>query len=229
MNAGMEFAIGDYIFEFDDCMIDYDIDTVMQVYKRCLEGYDMVGAVPNKPEKITSKLFYWVVRKCSNIEDVMNTECFRILSRRIINRASSMNKTVPYRKLIYANSGLKSDKIYYSVKDKSTYKKDKTEQKYRVRLAIDSLILFTDVGYRLSLTMTLLMMLVSAFMVIYSVVVFIMAQPVEGWTTTILFLAVAFFGLFAVISIVIKYLQLLLSLIFKRKQYCFESVEKLSK
>ena len=54
-----------------------------------------------------------------------------------------------------------------------------------------------------------------------------MIHPVEGWTTTILFLSVAFFGLFGILTIIIKYLQLLMDLVFKRKHYSFESVEKL--
>ena len=45
----------------------------------------------------------------------------------------------------------------------------------------------------------------------------------------ILFLSMAFFGLFGILTIIVKYLQLLISLNFKRKQYCFESIEKLTK
>lgn len=77
--------------------------------------------------------------------------------------------------------------------------------------------------------MTAFMMLMSIFMVIYSVVIYAAANPVEGWTTTILFLSVVFFGLFGVLTIIIKYLQLLVNLIFRRKHYNYESIEKLTK
>ena len=77
--------------------------------------------------------------------------------------------------------------------------------------------------------MTVFMMVVSVFMVLYSVVVYLTANPVVGWTTTILFLSVAFFGLFGILTIIIKYLQLLVDLVFKRKQYSFENIEKLTK
>jgi len=66
-------------------------------------------------------------------------------------------------------------------------------------------------------------------MIAYSIAIFLMANPVSGWTTTILFLSVAFFGLFAILTIVIKYLQLLVNLVFKRKHYSFEGIEKLTK
>lgn len=77
----------------------------------------------------------------------MYTESFRILSRRVINRVSSMNKSVPYRKAVYAQCGLKTDNITYSVKN-ATNGADaiaKEEKKYRGRLATDTLILFTNV------------------------------------------------------------------------------------
>ena len=77
--------------------------------------------------------------------------------------------------------------------------------------------------------MTVFMMVVSVLMVFYSIVVYLTANPVVGWTTTILFLSVAFFGLFGILTIIIKYLQLLVDLVFKRKQYSFENIEKLTK
>ena len=54
-------------------------------------------------------------------------------------------------------------------------------------------------------------------------------HPVAGWTTTILFLSVVFFGLFAILTVIIKYLQIIVDLVFKRKHYSFESIEKLTK
>ena len=42
-----------------------------------------------------------------------------------------------------------------------------------------------------------------------------------------LFLSFAFFGLFLILTIIIKYLSLLLELNFKKQRYMFENVEKL--
>ena len=131
--------------------------------------------------------------------------------------------------VIYANCGLKTDNIKYDVVDQVVLFADNKEKHYRSRLAIDSLILFTEMGYSFARTMTILMMCLSVFMVGYSIVVFATAHPVAGWTTTILFLSVAFLGLFGILTIVIKYLQLLVDLTFRRKQYSFESIEKLTK
>lgn len=229
MNAGMDLTIGDFVFEFDSTVLDFDKEEIMEVYRRSLKGYDIVSASADKKERFSSRLFYKVFDHFTNLSYKMSTESFRILSRRVINRISSMNKTVPYRKAIYANCGLKTDNLKYTVKNVENTGIDQMEKKYRSGLAIDSLILFTEVGYRFSMIMTALMMLVSIFMIVYSVVIYVTSHPVAGWTTTILFLSIAFFGLFGVLTMVIKYLQLIIDLVFKRKHYSFESIEKLTK
>lgn len=230
MNAGVDLSIGDYVFEFDNTVADFDRSEIMAVYRRALGGgYDIVSAVPDRRERLSSKLFYRVFDRFADTAYRMHTESFRILSRRVINRVDSMNRTVPYRKAVYAKQGLRTDSIRYKTVGGAAVSQDRQERKYRAGLAVDSLLLFTEVGYRFSVTMTVLMMAVSAFMIAYSVVVFATANPVAGWTTTILFLSVAFFGLFGILTIVIKYLQLLVHLMFRRKHYSFEGIEKLTK
>lgn len=228
MNAGVNLSIGDFVFEFDNTNLDFDKAEIMKVYKKALEGFDIVCAAPDRKEKFSSHMFYRIFEKFTDISYRMTTESFRILSRRVINRISSMNKTIPYRKAVYATSGLKSYLIKYDVKGTEEHK-DKLEKSYRKGLAMDSIILFTDLGYRFASAMTIFMMLISVIVILYTVIIYATANPVAGWTTTILFLSFAFFGLFGILTFVIKYLQLIIDLVFKRKHYSFESIEKLTK
>ena len=229
MDAGMDLAIGDFVFEFDNTVADFNSSVIMEIYRHSLEGYDIVSASPNRKERLSSRMFYRIFAKFAAVSYRMNTESFRVLSRRVINRVSSMNKTAPYRKALYSNCGLKTDCIRYEVTGEWSKARDRKEQRYRMDLAADALILFTEVGYRFSMTMTVVMMLMSIFMTVYSLVTYFVIHPVEGWTTTILFLSVAFFGLFGILTIIVKYLQLLVDMVFKRKHYSFESIEKLTK
>lgn len=229
MNAGMNFSIGDFVFEFDNTCLNFNPEEIMNIYRKSLEGYDIVSASPNTKTKLGSKLFYSLFAHYSDIKSKMTTESFRILSRRVINRVSSINKTIPYRKAVYANCGLKTCNLKYELTNSSITTDDKKEKKYRKSLATDSLILFTNIGYIFSRNMTFFMMFISIFMLVYSLVFYLSATPVEGWTTTILFLSVAFFGLFGILTIIVKYLQLIVNLVFKRKNYTFESIEKLTK
>lgn len=230
MNAGTDLAIGDFVLEFDNTFLDYAEENIMEIYRKALEGYDIVSASPDKKQRFSSELFYSVFNHFADTDGKMCTESFRILSRRVMNRVSSMNQSVPYRKAVYANCGLKTYNVKYTpINEVKNVSQDKMEKKYRNTLATDTLILFTQVGYRFSLMMTLLMMSVAVLVAVYAVVVYLTAIPVAGWTTTIFFMAFAFFGLFGILTIIIKYLQILVDLIFKRKKYSFESIEKITK
>ncbi len=227
MNAGMDLAIGDFVLEFDACVPDFEASEIMRVYRRSLEGYDIVSASPDTRQRFTSSLFYRVFNRFTDFPYQLGTERFRVLSRRVINRISSMNKTVPYRKAVYANCGLKTANIRYRATGVHGTKKDESERRYRTDLAINSMILFTGLGYQFSVTMTILMMLVAVAVAVYSAVVYLFSTPVAGWTTTIFFMSFAFFGLFGILTIIIKYLQILVDLVFRRRKYSFESIEKM--
>ena len=237
MSAGVDLAIGDFVFEFDQTTMDYHPSLIMDVYRHCLDGYDIVSASPDEKSRLSSRIFYWVYDRFSDVPGSMRTESFRILSRRAIHRIQSMNQTVPYRKAIYSQSGLRFDRLMYSVikpQDPEgceagvrSGRQNKSDP-FRFDLAVDTLLLFTRVGYDFSIFMTIFMMLLSVLMILYTIVIYATSQPVEGWTTTILFLSVAFFGLFGILTVVIKYLQLLIDLVFRKQHYSYESIDKLT-
>lgn len=231
MNAGVDLSIGDFVLEMDDTIQDYSMDEVMRVYYKTMEGFDIVSAFSDRRQKLTSKVFYWLYEKCTDGKYKMQSETFRILSRRAINRIGSMSRTVPYRKGLYASCGLRTTSLQYKAIQPriKRHKEERKIRKYKMRLAMDTLLLFTDAGYSCAKGMTFLMMFVSCFVLIYTIVIYTMAKPIAGWTTTLLFLSIAFFGLFAVLTIIIKYLQMILELNFKRSKYSFESIEKLTK
>lgn len=227
MNAGVDLSIGDFVYEFDSTVMDYEPSDIVALFEKTQEGYDIVSLAPDKGSGLFSGIFYKLFNRFSHYPQKISTESVRILSRRTINRVSSTSKTVPYRKALYASSGLCSARLFYK-KQADSKKCGREERRYRRELAINSLILFTDVGYSFSIYMAVLMMCIAVFMLGYSVVVYLTQTPVEGWTTTILFLSFAFFGLFGVLTVIIKYLQIIVDLVFRRKTYNFESINKLT-
>lgn len=223
MNAGVDLAIGDFVYEFDSACADFEWSVLMKVYRQSLKGFDIVSACVDRPIRMSSKLFYAIFNRYANLQYRLETETFRILSRRAINRIHSLTQNIPYRKAAYANCGL----VITSVKYKLVNKVSRKKQEGRASLAINSLILFTDIAYRVTLTFAFIMALTAVCVGVYALTYKLMENPVEGWATTIIFLAFGFFGLFAIMAMVIKYLQTLVQLVFKKKDYLFESIEKL--
>jgi glycosyltransferase involved in cell wall biosynthesis len=226
MNAGVDLSIGDFVYEFDSLVLSYPAELIIEVYMHSLQGYDIVSAAPSH-NKSMSRFFYTIFNKASRTQYLLRTESFRILSRRGINRVHSMSRTIPYRKAIYANCGLKTDVITYNnigapvIADKVVFRKQK-------ETALDAMILYTDVAWRFSLVFSLIMMGITILTGIYTIGVYIGSRPVAGWTTTMLFLAFAFAGLFMVLAIAIKYMSLILKLNFNTQKYVIESINKLN-
>ena len=225
MNAGEDLAIGDFVYEFDSVHMDYETSLIKDVYFRALDGYDLVSASPIKKTKKTSSLFYKLFNRYSKSIYDLQTEKFRIVSRRGINRISSINHTVLYRKAVNANSGLKMDVLEYEPTNKGIKEKEFTSE--RRNLAVDALILFTNIGYKFSLIMSLFMIFAVVAIAIYTTVIYISGNPVEGWTPIMIFISIGFFGIFVVFTVCLKYLSLILNLIFKKQRYIIEGVEKI--
>lgn len=229
MNAGKDLAIGDFVFEFDTVDVDYEEELIYQVYQTALTGYDIVSASSDKNKSFSSNMFYKIFNRFSNVQYKLSTESFRILSRRAINRIDASSTTIPYRKAVYANCGLKCENISYAAKQNVEKNYAGHQKKYREELAIESLILHTNVAYKVTSTLTFVMMAVTLFALIYTIVIFLTGSPVAGWTTTMLVLSFGFLGMFAIMSIMIRYLAIILDLNFKKQKVVFESIEKISK
>lgn len=225
MNAGRDLAIGDFVYEFDSIEMDYPPEMIMQLYEETKSGFDLVAAAPSKNSGSGAGLFYRFFKSMNSDSYEMRTERFRILTRRVINQVRTMGVTVPYRKAVYASSGFRAKTVKYVQSAKR--KRREARGGYRMNLAMESLLLFTQVGFKFSITMTLLMMGLALFSLIYTVVYYIVGTPIEGWTTTMLLLSFGFFGLFGILTIVVKYLSLILGTVHQKKYYIVSRIEKL--
>ena len=230
MNAGRDIAIGDFVYEFDDVFVDYEPELLLKVYEKMLVGSDIVAASSRGKMRFTSKIFYSLYNATSRSKGKIGPETFRIVSRRAINRIKSMGQYIPYRKAVYSNCGLKMSTLYYDSKDVKARIKNKTVASERTSLALDSFIYFTNVLERVSMVICGFFLIVTVAMGIYIISDFFNAhKPVEGWLSTMGFLALGFFGVFALLTIILKYLSVLLNLIFKQQRYLVADIEKVVK
>lgn len=230
MNAGRDIAIGDFVYEFDDIFVDYEPEVILEAYERLIAGNDIVAASSRGKLRLTSKLFYALYNKTSRGKGKIGPETFRIVSRRAINRIKSIGQYIPYRKAVYANCGLHTATVVYDSKDSRVRLDNKIVASERTALALDSFIYFTNALERASLVLSMLFLLITVGMGMYIIFdMFNQTKPVEGWLSTMGFLAFGFFGMFALLTIVLKYLSVLLNLVFKQQRYLISDVEKVVK
>ena len=217
MNAGRDMAIGDYVYEFDDLYVDYDPAVIEEVYRTSLSGYDIVSAASDARMPLTSRVFYGLYNRASDTRHPLGPETFRLLSRRAINRVKSIGSYIPYRKAVYRNCGLSAQTIH-------------SHKRERGGLAVDSFIFFTGVMERVALVISIFFMALALIVVGYVIASYFMdKQLATGWVSMMGFLSLGFMGLFGLLTIVLKYLSVIVGLIFRHQHYLIEDVEKLSR
>jgi glycosyltransferase involved in cell wall biosynthesis len=221
MNAGLDCAIGDYVYEFDAPEAPWPESRIEEAYDAALKGSDIVSVCPER-QRTSSRLFYRLFNANSHSAYSLRTDAFRLVSRRAINRVHAVSVKLPYRKAAYAASGLKMDTLTYAggVSRRS---------EGRFALAVDSLALYTDAGYKFSVGLTGVMFALALAELIYTLAIYFGGRPIEGWTTMMFVLTVGFSGVFAVLAVVCKYLSLILEMTFKKQTSLVEGIEKIQK
>lgn len=230
MNAGSDLAVGDFLFEFDSCRMDFEPSLIMEVYHRALQGYDVVAAAPRYGISLTSRLFYLVYNWGSRYKAKIRQERFRVVSRRAVNRVNQMNTYVPYRKAMYMNSGLKTDTLVYDNKAEAAGRsRNREERGNRSTLAADTIIIFTNVLEKISMAVSAVLLGALVIMFLYLIwSIFSKVRPVEGWLSIMALMAFGFFMMSVMLTLILKYLSVLLNMGFKRQRYVIEGVEKLT-
>lgn len=226
MDAGVDLAIGDFVFEMEFTNSDYNWSVLMDVYRHSLEGYDIVNAKGNVGKKVTTgSMFYNIMNRYANLQYPLASGSFRIVSRRAINRIHSLATRIPYRKVAYANCGLKCDTLMYDC----TKKVKLRSASNRLELATNSLVLFTDIAFRFTFWFTIIMVLLTLTVAVYTIVSLMLNKTVGDWAIVTLFSGFALSGLFVVLCMIVRYLTTLVRLNFLKRDYVFESIDKLQK
>lgn len=216
IDAGINLSIGDFVFEFEYLDADYDWHLMEEVYRKSLTGYDIVNCVRSTKPNLKHRIFYQIFNKYAALRFPISNSTFRVLSRRAINRVHSITQTVPFRKVAYAKCGLLNADYTYTPIKEIKYASDNI-----ITNLLSSFAFFTNYGYKVTRNIAVLLLLIA-------VVLFVCSLTYDtSWLyviTTILFCSSI---IVAVIALVMVYLKLLLNLTFKKKDYLFESIEKL--
>lgn len=226
LEAGVDLAIGDYIYEFE--CIDYttmfnDKDIFMKAYERIQEGHDIVSVVSEKSKTRASKWFYVMFNNTTYDRNGVCQERFRLVTRRAVNCIDSLNTSKIYRKVLYASSGL--SQIHIDMNNDVVEVKNKKSkiQKRKSELAINALMAFTNFFPKIieigcSIGAILLILLCVLFTV------------QKSWTILHGLAVLGGFGLeiLMILSwILVRYMDMLIKLNLKNKKYIVESVSKL--
>lgn len=210
IETGIEFTIGDFVFEFEGIIVDYDIEIIMQAYSEVLQGYDIVLLSPNKKATISQKLFYALYNLGVTKSKKIHPVTMKVLSRRAINRLKDFTSYCPNHLSNILTCGVDVKKIDYKPLENQV-KYDINEKKVRIFQAIESFILYTKTIQIIELFFSILSVIV-AFCFIKKIYIFLFC------------ILISF--IFMVSLIIIEYLHVLLRMDINNGIYLVKNIEK---
>ena len=211
MIAGLDYATGDAVV-FMDADLQDPPELLPELIKYWEEGYDDVYAKRRTREgetflkKFTSKMYYKVLQKLTNIEIQKDTGDFRLLDRRCVNALKKLRESQRCSKSIFSWIGYKKKEVLF---DREPRVAGKTKWNYKklVDLAIDGITSFTTSPLRISTYIS-----IPTFITLFVYFVYVIAksciihEPIQAFQAIIL-IDLFFFGIIILlIGIIGEYL-----------------------
>ena len=154
MMAGLDYATGDCVI-FIDADLQDPPELIPELIKYWEEGYDDVYARRRSRDgetflkRFTSKMYYKILQKMTNVEIQRDTGDFRLLDRRCVNALKKLRESQRNTKSMFSWIGYKKKEVLY---DRDARIAGKTKWNYMklIDLAIDGITSFTTSPLRIA-------------------------------------------------------------------------------
>ncbi|TXJ40435.1 dimethyl sulfoxide reductase anchor subunit [Brachyspira pilosicoli] len=218
IRAGLEFSKGDIVFVIKDLSINKLEDYLDNLYESNKKGIDssfLTSKYYRLKDKLTISLIsIFLKHKLKNVYDIIF-----LVTRRVINAITEDNsKTTPISYII-RDIGYNYNEFECNIRDKKYYMSKQTRSVY--------LLLFSEASSNFAASLSLLSAIIAIVTGIYALIIYLSNKPVEGWTTTFLFLSFSFTMIFAIFSIIIRYLSVIQKELYNKPNFRVKSVSKL--
>ncbi len=115
ISAGLDYAKGKSVILMDGDLQDPP-EEIPKLYEKFKEGYDVVYGIREHrhdplSKKITSYLFWWVIRKFSNVNIPQGQTMLRIMSRKLADTVKEMKESARFIHGMMAWAGFKTAKV----------------------------------------------------------------------------------------------------------------------
>jgi hypothetical protein len=228
--AGLEAAIGDYVV----IMVPTEDSprAVVELVDVMLDGNDIVCGISEVAPRrgvvaaLGARLFYWYGRRYLGIDIPPNSTHLVGMNRRSVNALTRIKGRYRHVRQLTRQVGFKNATYRYRpVNSTSPGKRRGLAESYR--LAKEIVVSYSQHPLRAVSTLGLIASAVNLAYAIYAIGVYLFDRRVsEGWTTLSLELAVMFFILFIILSVLCEYIGRILEE--TRAQPAYHIMEELS-
>lgn len=153
LTAGLDFAAGDSVVLMDGDLQDPP-EEIPNLYRKLKEGFDLVYGIRQHRrdpflKKISSYLFWWILRKFSGVDIPQGQTMLRVLSRRLVDAIKDMKEHARFIHGMMAWAGFKA--VTLEVRHSP---RTRGKSKYNVpkmfRLAFHAVTSFSTIPLRLA-------------------------------------------------------------------------------
>ena len=124
LSAGLAHASGNAVIPIDGDL-QHPPEVILDLVAKWREGYDMVYAVRRTRDdqswasRLFARAFYWLFRKCADVELPNGAGDLRLLSRRVVDTLNAMPERNRFMKGMFAWVGFKQAAIPYDVEERT--------------------------------------------------------------------------------------------------------------
>lgn len=191
VSAGLEFCKGKCVVIIDGDLQDPP-ELIPKLYEKYKNGFDVVYAKrsyrkgESVSKKITSKLFYRILKRLTKVEIPLDTGDYRLLDRKVVKVLNNMPEQSKFLRGQIAWIGFKQTYVLF---DRAGRKNGKSAYSYSkmLRLAIDAVTSFSDKPLALVSRLGFIISFFSFLVIIYTLFAhYILKETITGWSSLII-------------------------------------------
>lgn len=192
IQAGLDASKGKYVITMD-CDLQDKPEEIYKLYNKALEGFEIVVASRKNRQddffkKILSRIFYNVLGYLTETKQDRTVANFVCYHRKAVNALALVKDHNRYYPMLQQLIGFNYTKVKIDHAEREDGKSSYSFQK-RLRLAMDTILTFSDKPLRLSVKFGVLLSILSIFAAIFMVVLYIFSDVVvPGWSSVLLLL-----------------------------------------
>jgi dolichol-phosphate mannosyltransferase len=194
ITAGVDYARGKAVVVMDADLQDPP-EVVLSMVEKWREGFDVVYGRRRKREGetffklVTARIFYRLFASMIPIEVPLDTGDFRLMSRRVVVALRELRETHRFVRGMVAWVGFKQTEVLY---DRPGRFAGETKYPFRkmLRFALDGITSFSILPLRFATYLGMLTSVGSVGVIVWALLAkYVYKQVVQGWTATVIIIA----------------------------------------
>ncbi len=196
LKAGLDICTGDAVITMD-CDLQHPPDVIPQLLKKWEDGYDVVYTIRNDDKRLpwlkrkTSRFFYFLLSKLSDLNLEEGTADFRLISRNVLSAFFQLRENELFIRGLIKWSGFKQISVRYDPADRYSGS-SKYGLSKMISFGFRAITSFSVKPLKLIAYVGLTLFLISLVLVPYALISYFLGKTISGWTS--LMVTIIFFG-----------------------------------